>query len=339
MIMKRILLLTILTLGAHTVSAAQQLKLATIAPEGSAWMREMRAGAEAVKKGTEGRVELKFFPGGVQGNDVAVMRKIRLGQLQGGAFSSAELAPVVPDAQIYSLPFLFRDQGEVDKVRPEVDALMAEAFEAKGLVLVGLAGGGFTYLMSTRPVRNAEDLRTSKVWVPNGDYVAQIAFEAGGVKPIPLPLGDVYTALSTGLVDVVGNTTSGAIIFQWHTRIKYMIDIPLTYVMGLLALDKKAFDRLAPADQVVVREAIGAAFQRLDALNRGDNESARKVLGKQGVQLLTPASEEQSFWRSVGAAALARIETEKLVTPETFATLNRALANVRGGATMAAAER
>ena len=107
---------------AAPAQAAQVLKIATIAPEGSGWMREMRACAAALKERTEGRVELKFYPGGVMGNDVAVLRKMKLGQLHGGAFAGAELSGVYTDAQIYSLPFLFRDQAEVDYVRSKVDA-------------------------------------------------------------------------------------------------------------------------------------------------------------------------------------------------------------------------
>ena len=124
-----------------TVAAADTLKIATVAPDGTAWMREMRAGADAVKQRTEGRVELKYYPGGVMGDPDTVLRKIKIGQLQGGAFTGGEISGVAPDAQLYSLPFLFRDQAEVDAVRAKLDDRVRANFEAGGFVALGLSGG------------------------------------------------------------------------------------------------------------------------------------------------------------------------------------------------------
>ena len=317
---------------AAPVGAATTLKIATLAPDGSGWVREMRAGAQAVKERTQGRVELKYFPGGVQGNGDAVLRKMRLGQLQGGAFASAEIGTVVADAQIYSLPFQFRSQAEVDAVRPTIDPKVRAAFEAKGFVVAGIAGGGFTYLMSSRPIRSRDDLRAGKVWFPQGDDIARVTFETGGVKPIALPLADVYTALSTGMVDTVGNTPSGAIAFQWHTRVKHMVDLPLTYVLGLLVLDKRAVDKLDAADRAVLLEEIDAAFLRIDAANRKDNEAARGALAKQGISIEAPAPAEQAFWFQIGADARRKLAEKQAYSTALEAEIESLLAPVRGAA-------
>lgn len=317
---------------AAPVGAATTLKIATLAPDGSGWMREMRAGAQAVKERTQGRVELKYFPGGVQGNGDAVLRKMRLGQLHGGAFASAEIGTVVADAQIYSLPFQFRSQAEVDAVRPTIDPKVRAAFEAKGFVVAGIAGGGFTYLMSSRPIRSRDDLRAGKVWFPQGDDIARVTFETGGVKPIALPLSDVYTALSTGMVDTVGNTPSGAIAFQWHTRVKHMVDLPLTYVLGLLVLDKRAVDKLDPADRTALLEEIDAAFLRIDAANRKDNEAARGALAKQGISIEAPAPAEQAFWFQIGADARRQLAEKNVYSTALEAEIESLLAPVRGAA-------
>ncbi len=285
--------------------AAQTIKIATIAPEGSGWVREMRAGAEAIKAATEGRVEIKYFPGGVMGTDAsAVLRKIRLGQLHGAAFSTAELSLVDPDVQVLSLPFLFADEAEIDAVRRATASAIDSSVANRGMVLLGAAGGGFAYLMSTRPLRTRADVRSAKVWSPDGDYVAKQIFEAFGVQPIQLPIADVYVGLSTGLIDTVGNTPSGAIIFQWHTQLKYVIDLPLTYVIGYLAVDKKAFDKMSAEDQAVVRREMQAAFARIEAANRRDNASARAALVKQGIEFVSPDAAERAAWEGLGREAI-----------------------------------
>ena len=116
-----------LLVGALSVAAPahaeQTIKIATIAPDGSAWMRELRAAGAEVQAGSQGRVVVKFYPGGVMGSDQVVLRKMKLGQLQGGMLTSSALAEVYADAPIYSLPFLFDSWAQVDKVRPQIDPL------------------------------------------------------------------------------------------------------------------------------------------------------------------------------------------------------------------------
>ena len=140
---------------ATAANAATTIKIATVAPDGTAWMREMRAAADAVKTKTADRVEIKFYPGGVMGDEPAVLRKMKIGQLQGGAFTGGEISAVVKDAQIYSLPFLFKTPDEVDKVRAELDPLLKKSFEQAGFEALGISGGGFAYLMSVKRDQNA----------------------------------------------------------------------------------------------------------------------------------------------------------------------------------------
>jgi len=310
--------------------AATTIKIATVAPDGTAWMREMRAGADALKKRTGDRVEIKYYPGGVMGDEPSVLRKIKIGQLQGGAFTGGELSAIVKDAQIYSLPFVFKNQEEVDKVRAQLDPLLKKGFQQAGFEAVGISGGGFAYLMSVKDIRNKDDLKAAKVWVPQGDHIAEAGFKAAGVTPIPLPLADVYTSLQTGLIDTAANTPAGAIAFQWHTKIKHMIDLPLTYVVGILVIDKKIVDGLSGDDQKALNEELGAAFARLEKVNRDDNMQARGALEKQGVAIFSPNAEETKAWEALGAAARKDLAAQNEVTPEMAAALDKALAAARG---------
>ena len=138
---------------------AETFKIATLAPEGSAWMNEIRAGAKQLEAATDGRLRLKFYPAGVMGNEATVLRKIKVGQLQGGAFTAKGLVDVYNDVQIYGIPFMFRSYDEVSYVRERVDDLIRRGLEARGLVLVGFAGGGFAYLLSKEPVRSRDVVR------------------------------------------------------------------------------------------------------------------------------------------------------------------------------------
>ncbi len=328
-------LLFALTCGS-IANAQTTIKIATIAPEGSGWVRELRAASEAIKTATDGRVQFRFYPGGVMGTDSAsVLRKIKLGQLQGAAMSSTDLEAVDPDAQILGLPFLFESEAEVDAVRREVDPLLRASIESKGMVVLGMADGGFAYLMSTRPIRTRQELAATKVWAPQGDLITIRTFEAGGVRPVTLPTADVYVALSTGLVETVGNSPSGAIIFQWHTRLKQMVDLPMTVLMAYLVVDGKAFAKISAADQQIVRDEMNRVFERLSQSNRRDNESARDVLAKQGIEIVASDPAQRAEWVAVGRGAIDALVAEVGITPAMLEKVNAAIAAYRaanGGA-------
>jgi TRAP-type C4-dicarboxylate transport system substrate-binding protein len=324
--MTRLLFSLALSLLLAMPAAAQVVKIATLAPDGSAWMRELRAASAEVKKGTAGRVDVKFYPGGVMGNDAVVLRKMRLGQLQGGVLTSSELSLVYPDATAYSLPFLLADWDEVARVRTSVDPMLAKGFEQRGIRMLGVTGLGFAYLMGDRPLRTGADMAGVKLWIPSNDEIAERTFKMGGVSTIPLPLGDVFTSLQTGLVDTVVNTPSGAIVLQWHGKVKNIVDLPLTFVTGFVVLDDKAWKKIAPADQAVLAAAFAGAGRRMDANNRRDDDAALAAMKKQGavVAPLDPAEEKR--WRAIGARVTTEMAAEKSISPEILAAIRRALA-------------
>lgn len=317
------------TLGSASLSAATVFKIATLAPEGTAWMREMRAAGDNVETRTEGRVQLKYYPGGVMGNDATVLRKIRVGQLHGGAFTGSELAPIYPDMMIYGLPFIFRDQAEVDTVRTRTDHLVKQGLAEKGLVAAGITGGGFAYLLSTQPIRGRDDLVKAKAWVPLNDVVSEVTYEVAGVNPVPLSIADVYTGLQTGLVDTVANTPSGTLAFQWHTRVRHLVDMPIAYVVGILALDKKTFDKLSADDQAILLEEMGAGVKRLDEQTQRDNAAAREALRKEGIEFFEPNAEERAYWQSVGERTAAELMRRESFSKANYDAVMAALNDVR----------
>lgn len=328
--MIRRLLLSILLLAftPALLAQTQTLRLATLAPDGSPWMRELRAAAEQVKAETGGRVEIRYFPGGVMGNDQAVLRRIRQGgQLQGGVLTSSELSLVYPDAPVYTLPFMFANWAEIDRVRPKVDPLLAAGFAQRGFHMLGASGVGFAYLMSAKPMAGVEDVRRAKLWVPQNDAVAEMTFREGGASPIPLPIGDVFTSLQTGMVDMVANTPAGTVALQWHGRLKTLYDLPLVYVVGFIVVDQRAWSRIAPADQAIVDRIFKTASARVDQTIRRDDVAALEAMKKQGLTVVTPTPADAEYFREVGRRVLARLEAEQGISPTILKAIRDAKAS------------
>jgi len=308
---------------------ALDIKLATLAPDGTAWMQEMRKGAEEINRRTEGRVNIKFYPGGSMGSDRVVLRKIRAGQLHGGALTGGALGDIDPDIQIYGLPFLFRSVEELDYVRARMDKTFAQNLEKRGFVTFGFSDGGFAYIMSSAPLRKVDDLKSQKVWVPEGDDISRALFETMGVSPVPLPLTDVLTGLQTGLITTVAAPFIGAITLQWHSRVKYLTDIPTVYIFGALSVDKKIFSKLSPADQAVMRSVMENIFSGFNRQNRLDEQGAKLALKKQGIQFITMAPDETEKLRRAAVDTIDRINRKKIYNLQTLQTVQGHLESYR----------
>ncbi len=330
--MKTKLLLAGLLAAMSLNASALTLKIATLSPEGSAWMSKMRAGANDVKARTEGRVEFKFYTGGTMGNDRAVLNKVKIGQLQGGAVTAGSLADYARDLQVYSMPLSFKNFAEVDYVRARMDASLSKQLEDAGMVNFGFAEGGFAYAMSkTAPVPSIAALRQQKVWIPDNDRQSEEALKSFKVAPVPLSLADVLPSLQTGIINTVASSPIATLALQWHTQVKYITDLPMSYFVGILAIDKKAFAKLSPADQAVVREVMGRVFKEIDQQNRKDNLAAYNALLKQGIKLVHPNEQEALEWRQQAVIASDRIEKAGIVSRQAMDTLDAHLKTFRNG--------
>jgi len=275
---------------------AQTIKIATLAPEGTTWMIAMRAGATEIKERTDGRVKFKFYGGGVQGNDKQVVRKMRIGQLHGGAFTSNALGVFQKDAQVYALPMLFNNIEEVTHVRERMDQRLRDLLEDAGYINFGFAGGGFAHIMSKQPISNQADMQGLKVWVPDGDPMSYGAVQAMGVSPVTMPITDVLTGLQTELIDTIMGPPAGTIILQWNTAVSYITELPLAYIFAMLVIEKKVFDRLQPADQAIVREVMERVYLGFDEQGDAENNAAYKALLDDGMTPVEPDKGQLDAW-------------------------------------------
>jgi TRAP-type C4-dicarboxylate transport system substrate-binding protein len=325
------LLASFCLLTAPAVLSAQTIKIATIAPESSSWMKDMKAGAKAIEENTEGRVKFKFYGGGVQGNDKQVQRKMRTGQLHGGAFSSGGMNRFQKDADIFSLPMLFKTIDEARYVRKELEPIVRQRLEDAGYVNFGLAAAGFAYMMSNKPARSLDDLKGQKVWTPEGDEVSFAALRALGVAPVVMPVTDVMTGLQTDLLDSIAAPPVGAIVFQWHTRLKYLTDVPIAYVYASLLIDKRVFSKIAPEDQTVVRDVMEGIYRKFDKYGVSDNDEAMQALLDSGLEKLSPDSAEMDQWREVVFQSHHKMAEEGVFDLELYERIQGMLADYRAG--------
>jgi TRAP-type transport system periplasmic protein len=227
------------------------------------------------------------------------------------------------------LPFLYRSYAEVDAVRARVDPQIIAGMRKQGYVSYGIGEAGFAYLMSNQPVRQIDDLQGRKVWVPEGDRISLAAFEAVGVAPIQLPITDVLTALQTGVIDTLGTTPTAAIALQWHTRLRYLTDLPLLYTYGTFLIQEKALKRVSEQDRAVLREVLEHRLREIERQTREDNREALAVLEQQGIQVLAPSAAELADWQQAVVAATDRLASEEVFSQQILDLLRQTLREFR----------
>lgn len=320
--------LALALLSAASARAAD-IKIATVAPDGSHWMEQMRGGADEIKMRTGGRVTLKFYPGGVMGNDAQVLRKVRIGQLQGGAFTAGGLAERYNALNLYGIPLLFRSLDEVDAVRAKLDPKLMAGLDQAGFVSFGFTEGGFANLLSNEPIHSVDQMKRKKVWVPEGDQISFLAMESMGLSPVVLPVTDVLTGLQTGLIEMTFASPVAALVLQWQTRVKYRTDLPVSYSYGIFAIEKGAFNAMTPDDQKVVREVMTRVMGGLDRTARDDNKRAAEVLASSGVQTVSVNAADVEEWRHTLQGLYPQIRERSDVDKQMFDELSATLGEYR----------
>ena len=262
------------------------VKLATLAPEGSTWMNVMRELDKEIREKSNNRMKLKIYAGGVSGDEKDVIRKIRIGQLHAGGFSGVGMGQILPEVRVLDLPFLFNNRKEIDHIYNTYFEYFSNLFHQKGYTLLGWVEVGPVHIFSNKPITTIKDMAGIKMWMWEGDLLANEMIKALGLSPYPLSVTDVLISLQTGLIDTVYGSPLAAISLQWFTKIKYISMYPLGNASGAVLLSNKFFNKL-PADfKSLLMNLSKKHFSRLIALTRKDNDKSIKVMEEAGITLV-----------------------------------------------------
>lgn len=309
--------------------AATMIKLATLAPEGSAWMNIMNKLAQEVDKKTGGEVKFKIYANGVQGDEKDVVRKIRMGQLHAGGFTGVGIGEIAPAVRVLDAPFMFKSPAEIDLVYKAFDAELRKELQDKGYVLLGWTEVGLVYLYTNTPIRQPSDLKAVKMWMWEGDPVAEAALRSMNIAPVSLSVTDVMTSLQTGMINAVYGSPLSVIAMQWQTRTKYMFSLAITNASGALLVSKKQFDQISPANQKVVLDLSAQYMRELTLRTRADNQKTVEMLKKDGFIVTDPASPAVAEQFAQAGAIARRNLVGKLYPASLFDRVEKAVQDYR----------
>ena len=268
-------------------ASAAPLKVGVLIPEGTGWARAIKNMTNEIKDKTKGNVEVKVYYGGSQGDEQDVLRKIRIGQLQGGIFTGKTLGEINGDVRIMEIPFTFNNKREKAlKTLQNLIPFFNQNFEKNKFKNLSTFEVGQIYLVSQKKVLGLDGIKSLKIWSWEGDPVVSAMFETMNLMSVPLALPDVLSSLSTGVIDAAYAPGIGIISLQWNTKIKYVVDFPISYSIGAFVITMDAWSKISPLDQKIVSEVSKKYEAEINATNLKDNNEAFVIMKNQKVEFI-----------------------------------------------------
>jgi TRAP-type transport system periplasmic protein len=311
----------IFVLSTHAVT----FKVGVLAPEGTNWANSLKQMGKEIKKATKKKVKFKFYFGGAQGDEPDVLRKIRVGQLHGGVFTGKTLGDISGDIRVVEIPFVFEGKREkawstVEKLTPFFNKRLAK----KEFMNLGFFEIGMVYFVSQKKTPTLDSLKGIKIWSWEGDEIVSTMINTMNLVSVPLPLPDVLSSLSTGIIEAAYAPPMGMVALQWNTKIKYIVDFPIAYSVGAFLISDKAWKKVSAEHKQIVMDLSQKYMKKVNEGNIKDNADSLAAIKAAGVEFIKfPASDEKK-------AKTLRIDIEtklkgKLFTPEALSKLKQVL--------------
>jgi len=285
----RVTIAVALTVAAVAMSPAARadevtLRIGTMAPAGTAWARELNAFAREIGVATKGQVHIKFYFGGISGDEPAMGERIRRGQLDGAASGGPLCEALSPSMRVMRVVGLLTTQREASWVASQLWPTFESEMHKNGVVGLGTATLGPHIVFSRRPVRSIDDLKKTRFWVWDRDDVLRAELSSLGVDGLALPVADAARAYDEHRIDGFISPASVALAFQWSAMTRFVTDLRIDYITACVVVAERAFDPLPPETRNLIRSAGGKLAVRFADL--GAREDAMLIDGlfqKQGV--------------------------------------------------------
>ncbi len=294
-----------------------RIRMGTMVPTGSAWHKILQKMGSDWSSATDGEVRLQIFAGGVAGDEGALIRKMRIGQLQAAAISNAGLTVIDRAAFALMLPLMFESYEEWDYVRAVINVELEARLRAKGFVVLAWSDAGWVYFFSKEPVTRPSQMKQLRLAASASDTVAVDIMKWAGFRPVPITTVDTITGLQTGLIEAVSLPTILANLSQFYQYAKNMTDMKWAPLQGAILLDERTWNRLSSEQQEQVMLLAREAGTGLKQVIRLQEELALKAMKTRGLQVWEVGEEAMEEWRQTARSAYPEIRG-RLVPPEIF---------------------
>ena len=269
-------------------------------------MKVLKAWSRTLKKETAGRVELRVFSGGSEGDDRDLVRRMKAGKLDAAGIATTGLSAIAPEVQVLTAPGLLTTDEELDRARAKLDGRFQKMIEAGGFKLLTWGDGGKNRVFSASRFTKPADLANRPAWAGKDNPVVDEFVKAIGANPVRLGASAVFPGLGNKTVQVVPTSAMAAVAFQWYTRLAAMTASNFNIIVGGSVIRKETFDALSPADQETLLATAKRAATKLDQIVQRDDERAYATLVSRGIAVVDTEN-DRAAWSSAAKGARERL--------------------------------
>ena len=274
-------------LGGQARAQGVVFRAADIHPEGYPTIEGMKRMGDLLAERTSGRLRIQIFHSRQLGDEKDTLEQTRFGVIDMTRVNTAPLNNLVPETLVAGLPFLFRDTAHMQKVMDgPIGAEIGRATEPHGLVtLCYYDSGARSFYTRAHMARTPDDLKGQKIRVQQSDMWVAL-MRAFGANATPLPYGEVYSALQTGVVDGAENNFPSYLTSRHFEVAKHLSLTEHSLTPEILAMSKRSFDRLAAADKALVKQCAVESVPHMRSLWVAMEVEARKQVEAAGVTIV-----------------------------------------------------
>ena len=278
-----------------------QLRIATLAPRRSPLGKSYQKFRKEMRERTNGDVTVKMYYGGVAGDEISVVRKMCVGQLDGALLTATGLGALVPQVLVLQAPGVITSYPALDKVCAELKDEFAALFDKAGYELIVWGDSGRIRIFSKYKIKSPSDLKKVRPWAWRDSATMKAFIKATGANGVLLGVPEVYPALQTGMVDTVIASSIAVLAFQWHSRLKTMAKQSSGIIVGAFVIKKDRLASLPKAARDYIRESTQARQETFRKEGRDLDEKATEILAKrlEGVGMIL----HQRSWEKAQVAA------------------------------------
>jgi TRAP-type C4-dicarboxylate transport system substrate-binding protein len=304
------------TAGSPARAEPHRLRIATAAPDGTSFAREFRAFARDVEATTHGEVTVKWYFGGIAGDENEVVGRIRRDQLDGIASAGVVCAQLAPTMIATRLPGVYESREEAAWVFSRLTPALTEEFAKAGFAYFGGPSLGPEVLFTRTPVNTFADWKKMKVWRWDVDEWALAISREMGMQGVPLSLDKGLAAYDEHRIDGFLVIPTGALAFQWSANAKYVLKLPTTFISGCFLVANRAFDPIPVEHQKAIRAAAAKAFVRVSDEGRMiDEQLLGTLLKRQGLQSVEATPELRHDFIVAAHDAVIRLGAKLMPLP------------------------
>jgi TRAP-type C4-dicarboxylate transport system substrate-binding protein len=297
LLMLRVVLLGVLLAAA--LPAQTIIRLGTLVPKGSRWHEILLQMGEEWKKSSGGKIELKIYPGGEQGDEPEMVQKLRIKKLQAVALSGAGLSGIDPDISALDVPMMIGSYEELDFVRDRVSERLEKGLAQRGFIVLNWGDAGWVRFFTKQPASHPDEIRRMKLCVLQGDNSTFELYKMNGFHPVSLAATDILTGLQTGLIEAFQAPSLVALSNQWFGGAKNMLDIPFAPLVGATVISKDVWDTIpAPIQKEMMQSARTAGVALREEIRKSEASSI-PLMQQFGLNVLHADPKAVAEWRQL----------------------------------------